>query len=101
MENNVNVVSKLSCLASSKKKEVVGVLEFFLSILKKYKEKNPITCFLNVGSWVKIFCFLSSFIGHEQKKSIVEKYDKKSLFPILLKWHYHLHPLAKFERGIS
>jgi len=39
MENNVNVVSKLSCLASNKKNEVVGVLEFFLSILKKYEEK--------------------------------------------------------------
>jgi hypothetical protein len=25
-----------------------------------------------------------SFIGREQRKAIIEKYDKKSLFPILL-----------------
>ncbi len=48
----------------------------------------------------KFSCFLSSLIGHEQKKAIVEEYDKKSLFPILLKCHYHLHHLAKSKRGI-
>jgi hypothetical protein len=26
------------------------------------------------------------------------KNDKKSLLPMLLKCHYHLHPLAEFER---
>jgi len=26
---------------------------------------------------------------------IVEEYDKKSLYPMLLEFHHHLHPLAK------
>ncbi len=40
---------------------------------------------------------MSSFIVREQGIAIVEEYDKKSLYPMLLKCHHHLHPLAKFE----
>jgi hypothetical protein len=36
---------------------------------------------------------VSSFIGLEQNKSIVEKYDRKTLYPMLLKCYHHLHPL--------
>ncbi len=43
---------------------------------------------------------MSSLIGHEQGKAIVEKYDKKSLLPMLFKCHYHLHPLVEFERDV-
>jgi hypothetical protein len=46
------------------------------------------------------FNFVFLFIGHEQGKAIVEEYDKKSLFPMLLKCHYHLHPLVESERGV-
>jgi hypothetical protein len=31
---------------------------------------------------------------------LVEEYDKKFLFPMLLKCDYHLHPLVEFERGV-
>jgi hypothetical protein len=31
---------------------------------------------------------------------VVEEYDKKSLFPMLLKCYYYLHPLVEFERGV-
>jgi hypothetical protein len=45
-----------------KKKEVVGVLDFFLSILKKYEEKNLMTCFFYVGPWVlKILSFVLTY----------------------------------------
>jgi hypothetical protein len=43
---------------------------------------------------------ISSFIGHEQIKVIVEKYDKKSLFSMFLKCYYHLHPLVEYENGV-
>ncbi len=43
---------------------------------------------------------MTSLINHEQRKAIVEKYDKIYLFPILLKCHYHLHLLAEFERSV-
>jgi hypothetical protein len=42
---------------------------------------------------------MSSLIGHEQGKTIVEKYDQKTLFPMFLKCYYHLHPMVEFERG--
>jgi hypothetical protein len=35
MEKYANVVFELSCLASNIKKQVVGVLDYFLSFLKK------------------------------------------------------------------
>jgi hypothetical protein len=37
MEKYTNVFFELSCLASNIKKKVVGVLDFFLSFLKKYE----------------------------------------------------------------
>jgi len=46
MEEDGNVVYELSCLASNKKKEVVQVLESFLSFLKNMKKERPIICFL-------------------------------------------------------
>jgi hypothetical protein len=39
IEEDVNVVFELSCLLSNIKKKVVGVLDFFLSFLKKYGKK--------------------------------------------------------------
>ncbi len=39
MEENANVASQLSCLAFNIKKEVVGVLDFLISFLKKYEKK--------------------------------------------------------------
>jgi hypothetical protein len=45
MEENANVVFELSCLTSNIKKEVVGVLDFFLSFLRKYEKNNPMICF--------------------------------------------------------
>ncbi len=44
----------------------------------------------------KTLFLVSSFIGYEKGKAIVEKYDKKNLFLMLLKCHYNLHPLAEF-----
>ncbi len=43
---------------------------------------------------------MSSLIGHEQGKAIVEKYDRKYLLLMFLKCHYHLHPLVEFEKDV-
>ncbi len=43
---------------------------------------------------------MSSSIGLEQGKAIVEEYDKKILFLMLLKCYYHLHPLVESKRGV-
>jgi hypothetical protein len=39
MAKDANVDFELSCLVSNIKKEVVGVFDTFLSLLKKYEEK--------------------------------------------------------------
>jgi len=48
----------------------------------------------------KTLRIMSSFIGCEQVKAIVEEYDKKSLFLMLLKCYYHLHLLVEFARDV-
>ncbi len=43
------------------------------------------------------FFVVSSFIACEEKVSIVEEYDKWSLYLMFLKCYHYLHPMAKFE----
>jgi len=45
----------------------------------------------------KSLCIISSFVGREQDVVLVKEYDKKSLCPMLVKCHEHLHPLVKLE----
>jgi hypothetical protein len=100
MEEYGNVVYELSCLASNIKKEVIQVLDYFLS-LKKYEDRKAHNMFSLVLDFrFKFFCLVSSVISHEQGKTIVEEYHKKSLFPMLLKCYYHLHPLVEYEGGV-
>jgi hypothetical protein len=49
MEEDGNVVYELSSLASNIKKEVIQVMDSFISFLKKYEKKNPYYVFFNVG----------------------------------------------------
>jgi hypothetical protein len=42
----------------------------------------------------KFFDVISSFIGREQGVALVEEYDKKSLYLMLVKCHEHLYPLV-------
>jgi hypothetical protein len=44
---------------------------------------------------------VSSLIGCEQGKTIVEEYEKKLFISsMIFKCYYHLHPLVEFERGV-
>jgi hypothetical protein len=38
-----------------------------------------------------------SFAGSEQGVALLEEYDKKSLYLMLVKCHEHLHPSMKLE----
>jgi hypothetical protein len=42
---------------------------------------------------------LSSFVGKEQGVAFVEEYDRKSLYPMLVKCHEHLHPLVRLNKN--
>jgi hypothetical protein len=59
---------------------------------------------LALDSTFKKLHLVSSFIVLEQGKAIVEKYDKKTLYPMLLKCQHHLHPLfrnAIVDKGVD
>jgi hypothetical protein len=40
---------------------------------------------------------VSSFVGREQGVIFVEEYDGKSLYPMLIECHDHLHPLVRLD----
>jgi hypothetical protein len=42
-----------------------------------------------------------SFIGREEGISIVDEYDKRTLYPMLLKCYHHLHPMTKFVECVD
>jgi hypothetical protein len=42
-----------------------------------------------------------SFVRKEQNVLLVEKYDKMSLYPMLVKCHEHLHCLVRLDRNYS
>ncbi len=74
------------------------MLESFFSFLKIFEKKKTHNMFsLMLDPRFKSLCFVFSFIEREQGVAIVEEYDRKSLYPMLLKCHHHLHPLAESE----
>jgi hypothetical protein len=76
------------------------VLDFFLSLLKVYdkrKAHNMISLMLDPR--YKSLGIVSSFVRMEQGVALVEEYDRKSLYPILVKCHEHLHFLVRSKRN--
>jgi hypothetical protein len=80
------------------KRKYVGSLIQVLFFLTKYDEKkthNMLSLILDPKyKSLRLICY---FIGHEQGVAIVEEYDRRSLFPMLLKIYHHLHPLLGGE----
>jgi hypothetical protein len=56
---------------------------------------------LMLDSKLKSLKLICSFIGHKHGVTIVKEYDRKSLFPMLLKFYQHLHPLFKGKRSFD
>jgi hypothetical protein len=52
---------------------------------------------LMLDPWFESFHIVSSFVGKEQGVALVEEYDKKSLYPMLMKCHEHLHLLVRLD----
>jgi hypothetical protein len=98
MDDDSIVNDDLSLLASNIRREVINVLDFFLSFLKVHDEKkthNMISFMLDHR--YKSFHIISPFVGKEQGVTLVEEYDRKSLYPMLVKCHEDLHPLVELE----
>lgn len=66
MEDEYGLANELILLSSNIKKQVYGVLDFFLSFLMKYEGKkahNMISFMLNPR--FKNLCIISSFVGKD------------------------------------
>jgi hypothetical protein len=86
VDNDYATTLELSLFAPNIKKEVCGVVDYFISFLKKYEEKKAHNMFLlMLDPRFKNLHLLSSFVGREQNIYIVKEYDQKSLQPMLLK----------------
>jgi hypothetical protein len=102
MEDDSIVCDELFLLASNIRREVINVLDSFLLFLKKYENKNShnmISLMLDPG--FKSLCIVSSFVGKEQGVALVEEYDRKTLHPMLVKCHEHLHLLVRLDRNCA
>jgi hypothetical protein len=100
MDDDSIVSDELFLLASNIRREVINVFNFFLSFLRVYdKRKTHNMISLMLDPKYKNLCIVSSFIGREQGVVFVEKYDRKSLYPMLVKCHEHLHPLVRSKRN--
>jgi hypothetical protein len=98
MQDDSIIFNELSLLAFNIRNEVINVLDYFLSLLSKYENKkahNKISLMLDPR--FKSFLIVYSFVGKEQGVAFVEEYDKKSLYPMLLKCHEHFHPLVRLD----
>jgi hypothetical protein len=66
MEEDFGVALEFICLASNIRKEVCGVLDNFLSFLKKIGERKTHNMLaLVLDPRFKNLCLMSSFIGHD------------------------------------
>jgi hypothetical protein len=102
MEDDSIVFYELSLLASNIRREVINVLDSFLSFLKKYENKkvhNMISLMLDPR--FKSLHIISSFVGKEQGVALVEEYDRKTLHPMLVKCRDHMHPLVRLNRNCT
>jgi hypothetical protein len=77
---------------------LIALEVLLVAIIDFIKRYNMLSLMLDPR--FKTLRLVSSLIGREQGKAIVEEYNKKSLFPMLFKCYYHLHQLVEFERGV-
>jgi hypothetical protein len=93
-ENSI-VNDELSLLISNIRREVIIVMDSFLSFSKVYdKRKIHNMISLMLDHKYKSLCILSSFVGRGQGVALIEKYDRKSLHP-MFKSYEHLRHLVR------
>ncbi len=78
------------------RKEVCGVLDSFLSFLRRFENRKAHNMLsLMLDPKFKSFCLVFSFVGREESVNIVDEYDRRTLYPMFLKCYPHLHPIIK------
>jgi hypothetical protein len=79
MEEDFSVTLELVCLVFNIRIEVCGVLNSFLSFLKKFDKRTRNMLVLILDTRLKSLRLVSCFIGRDQGVAIVEQYDTMSL----------------------
>jgi len=51
--------------------------------------------FLMLDLKFKSLCLVSSFVGRKEGVSIVDEYDRRTSYHMLLKCYHHIHPMTK------
>jgi len=98
MDDDGKVILELFLLASNINKEVVGILNSFLTFLRIYEEKKTYNILLlMLDPRFKGLCLMSFDVGREQRIFIVEEYDAKTLYPMFLKCYHYLHLMGESE----
>ncbi len=98
MKDGSIISNGLSLLASNIKREAINVLDSFLSFLNKYENRKAYNMIsLMLDPRFKNLRIISSIVGREQNVALVEEYDRKSLYLMLVKCHENLHPLVKLN----
>ncbi len=69
---------------------------FFLKKENVKHEKLTNMLSLMLDPRFKSLHLVSSFVGLEKCVSFLDEYDKKTLYLMLLKCYYHVHPMTKF-----
>jgi len=102
MDDDSIVNDELSLLVFNIRREVINVLDYFLSFLKvSNKRKTHNMIFLMLDPKYKILHKVPSFVGSEQGVALLEEYDNKSLYLMLAICHKHLHPLVKLKTNYT
>ncbi len=95
IDDDSRIALELSLFATNIKKEICGVLESFHFLKRNYeKKKSHNMLYLMLNPRFKSLRLVFSFMGHKEKVSIVEKYDRRPLSPIFFKCYHYSHPMA-------
>jgi hypothetical protein len=89
------ITFELFLFTSNIRREVCGVLDYFLSFQRKYEERKVHNMFFMLHPKTFILYFL---LLAEKKVEIyiVNEYDRRTLYLMILKCYHHSHPMTKF-----
>jgi hypothetical protein len=92
IDDDFGIAFELSLFTSNIKRQVCVVLDSFLPYLRKFgKRKTHNILYLMIDSRFKNLCVVFSFVGQEEDVSIVDEYDRRTLYLMFLKCYHHLH----------
>jgi hypothetical protein len=95
MDDDLGISFKLASFALNIKFEVFWILDSFLSFMRTYNEKkahNMLALMFDLR--FKSLHLVSSYVSKEQGVSIIKEYDRRALYPMLIKSYNHLHPIV-------